>query len=344
MKCPPEHSLLFFAALPGHDDSIDSAVDDLIKKGLDWNYLYSSAESFGAASGLVELLDGRHNVSDLFLSRFRELSDREKKDTESMLCMYRNVAQLLMENGYDFIPLKGCDPRISEGSRKISNPMTDIDILVRMSDSDTVGDLLEKHGFMYQGTFSGAHMNFFSDEAEPKFVELHWDLINRDNPLHRRLFTPDLEAVWERSILIDGVRLLSEEDLLAYLTAHAVKEYFQNPKWLADITWTIVDRSGLVDKDRLNAVVDEWGIAPALGFVAAGLHKSLRGGFPGTVEVFMSENQSLLGRFVSNRMLYYNRLRVLRPLIFAAAATSPIHLLSITSGIIQRAFQKVFQG
>ena len=343
MKCPPEHSLLFFAALPVHDDYIDSAVDDIIKKGPDWNYLYSSAENFGVASGLIELLDGRYGVSALFLSRYRELSDREKKDTESMLGMYRKVAHLLMENDCDFIPLKGCDPRISEGSRRISNPMTDIDILVRMSDIDTICDLLEKHGFMYQGTFSGAHMNFFSDEDEPKFVELHWDLINRDNPLHRRLFTPDMKAVWERSIVINGVKLLSEEDLLAYLTAHAVKEYFQNPKWLADITWTIVDRSELVDKGRLNSVINEWALAPALAFVAAGLYKSLRGGFPGTVEAFTPENQSFLGNFISNRILYYNRLRILRPLVFTAAAVSPLHFLGITSGIIQRAVQKVFQ-
>ncbi len=343
MTCRPEQILLFFSALPEHSDYINDMTDSILKAGVDWDYLYYDAESFGVAAGLAELLSNREAVADIFLGRLGKTSKREEKESESMLDLYNELSSLLSGHEFDYIPLKGCDFRIAEGPRRKCNSMTDIDILVKLSDTEEIGLLLENNGYIYQGTMSGAHMNFFTDEKHPRFIEIHWDLINRSNPLHRKLFFPDLDAVWERSIILNGERLLSEEDLLAYLTAHAVKEYFHTPKWLADIAWIFKNRLGLVDPERLVMVIDEWGVSTALGIVAEGVDYYLQTNCFEYVLAFGAVKPGMLGQYIAKRLLCYDRLRLLRPLIFAAVAGSPLHLMSVTAGSIQRLVQKTFR-
>lgn len=59
MICRPEHMLLFFSALPEHDELIDETVDAILSEKLDWDYLFRVAEQFGETAGLAALL--RHH-------------------------------------------------------------------------------------------------------------------------------------------------------------------------------------------------------------------------------------------------------------------------------------------
>ena len=341
MICRPENLLLFYSALPETTELIDAAVDSILREKLDWDYLFRAAEQFGETAGLAGLLRRHEGVADIIIGRLDRIACREKLATDSMLSLFDEVSLILSEGEFDFIPLKGCDPRIAEGSRRLCNAMTDIDILVRLGDTGAVGMLLEERGFIYQGLLSGAHMNFFTDETEPRFIEIHWDLINRYNPLHRALFFPDIDAVWERSAILNGVRLLSEEDLLAYLTAHAVKEYFNSPKWLSDIAWIVGNRLGLVDPEVMNSVSIEWGVSYALGVVAEALDNCLHNAYIEQLMTFGVKKPGVTGRYVARRVLCYDQLRSLRPFLYAAAAGSPLRTVHMLGGAARRLFQKM---
>ena len=186
-------------------------------------------------------------------------------------------------------------------------------------------------------------MNFFTNETEPRFIEIHWDLVNRYNPLHRALFSPDMDAIWERSVILNGMRLLSEEDLLAYLTSHAVKEYFNSPKWLSDIAWITGNRLGLVDPEVMSQVIVEWGVSHALGIVAEALDYCLHNACIEQLMAFGAIRPGVAGRYMAKRLLCYDRLRSLRPVLYAAAAGTPLRTIHMFGGAARRIVQKIFK-
>ena len=340
MICRPEQVLLLFSALPEHNDYIITRTDDILRTGVDWNFLLHTAESLGVAAGLINLLSGRNISEDGFFYHLKVITEREMKESESMQRLFLELSSLLSKRGFDFMPLKGCDPRIAGGSRRVCNSMVDIDILVREADTDDIGMTLEESGYLYHGDLSGTHMNFFTDEEQPQFIEIHWDLINRRNPLHSKLFTPELAGIWERSIVMNGIRILSEEDLLSYLTAHAVKEYFHKPKWLSDIAWIIENRLEYVDPGKMVLVVEEWGVAKVLGIVAEGLDYYFHTDNLKKALVYSAMKPGILGSYIAKRLICYNRLRTLRPLIFAASAGTSRRLWGVMTGALLRLLQK----
>jgi len=332
--------LLLFSALPSHNEYITQRIDDILGAGVHWDFLLHGAESFGVAAGLKELLSEKETPAD-FYEQLKSASASEIKNTESMYGLYQDISSLLLKHGFDYIPLKGCDPRIAHGSRRISNIMVDIDILVKESNTDNIGIMLEENGYIYHGDMSGSHMNFFTDDERTRFIEIHWDLINRRNPLHNKLFTPVLTGIWDRSITVKGERLLSNEDLLSYITVHAVKEYFHKPKWLSDIAWVIENFSDFFDPGSTALVLEEWGVAKALGFIAGGLDYCLQADYLEKVLAYGAVKPDILGDYLAKQLSCFNRLRKLRPLIFAASADSSRRLWGVMAGSIMRLAQKM---
>jgi len=336
MKCRPEHIILFFASVRGHDEYILSRINEFFADGLDWNYLEQTAVAFGVAGGLIGRLHQTEIHNENFIERIRNGVVNEIQKTESMISLYKEISALLVKNGFSYIPLKGSDIRISQGSRRIFNPMDDIDVLIRNSDIEDVGKMLEGSGYHYQGTFSGSHMNFFTDEATPRFIEIHWDVINRHNPIHGRLFKPSIDAIWERSISRDGETLMSEEDLVSYLAAHCFKEYFHKPKWLADMAWIIENCSCFKDAVSSRKVICEWGTSHALGIIAASLNILLRDSKFDSVFESGACRPGIVGRYVAKRLVCYEQLRLLRPLFFVTCADSFKRKIAVTAGIAER--------
>ena len=332
--------LLLFSALPVHNEYIIKRIDDILGAGVHWDFLLHGAESLGVAAGLIELLSDKETPVD-FYEQLKAVSDREIKNAESMYGLYLDISSLLSKHEFDFIPLKGCDPRIAHGSRRKCNSMIDIDILVRETDTDNIGLLLEENGYIYHGDMSGSHMNFFTDDERPRFIEIHRDLINRRNAIHNKLFTPVLAGIWERSISVNGERLLSNEDLLSYITVHAVKEYFHKPKWLSDIAWVIENYSDCFEPGRMALVLEEWGAAKALGFIAGGLDYCLHADYLEKVLAYGAVKPDIFGVYLTRQLSCFNRLRKLRPLIFVASADSSRRLWSVMAGSFKRLVQKM---
>ncbi len=145
MKCRPEHLLLFYASLWERDECVRAKVSDLCGTGIDWSFLVDVAEAFGVCAGLTALLSSLGEEYPVDWDRLRKAAIREAAVTASMLSLYGEVSLLLDRSGIPFMPLKGCDSRIAVGSRRISNPMEDVDILIREEDAEEAGEALEQN-------------------------------------------------------------------------------------------------------------------------------------------------------------------------------------------------------
>ena len=340
MKQRPEHLLVFYAAIAGRDDSVTARIAELIGQVKDTACLVRKASGLGVAGNLsAKLHDAGMGASSL-VRDLREAMVREMRTTASMKALNESVSSILEASDVPFIALKGSDPRIAEGAREFFNPMQDIDILVRKNDIERAAGALESAGFHYQGTFSGSHATFFTLDDTPRFVEIHWDLINRENPIHSRLFHADIDAVWKRSEKMCARSLLSPGDLLSYCIAHAVKEYFHKPKWLADIAWIIREIVPSMDSRESYGIVNEWGVSNALGIAATALSRLLPDMDCDCVYGMGAKRPGALGRYCADHLINYDILRYLRPALMTAAAPSFQGKMAVMVGIGRQALRK----
>jgi len=334
----PEDTLLFYAAVAGHDEFIAGKYREASERGFDSEILVRSAIALDAAGGLRYRLS-RAGVSVGALDEvLKEAMLADLHRSTSLRGLYADVARILSGDGFDHMPLKGCDPRLIEGPRGVFSSMEDVDILVRYEDAEAVGALLERNGLHYQGRFSGSHMTFFTDEDIPRLLEVHWDLVNRGNPLHAALFRPSLAEIWERRIDLCSRSLLSAPDLVSYLTAHGIKEYFHKPKWLADIAWTLERLRPEIDVREAAGVVDGWGASRALGIAAAAIEGLLPPGSSGVAWSLGAQKPSALGRYIAERLLSCDRMRRYRSHLFFAAADTKRAKAAVARGVALRIF------
>lgn len=335
VKYSAENVLLFYAALPTHDGWVLSRVHEILDREVDAEYLNAAAEAYGVASGLVALLTENGKQESISLSLLRA-AEQEAAVTVSMHSLYEEIATLLERAGLPFIPLKGCDRRIVELARPYSNPMQDVDILVHPTDVVAVGKLLVGNGYLHLGSFSGAHMNFATDEEFPRFIEIHWDLVNRRSPVQRRLFSPSLGNIWKRSSILCGASHLSPEDLICYTIAHAAKEYFRRPKWIVDIACIIDSLMTKMDPVMLKEIVGEWGVSAVFGIVAEALDTVLPERRYDTLYDSGAKHPRILGQYIAHNLFGYSRLYSIRPLCALSFAPSFVTALSVAMGIGER--------
>ncbi len=336
MKCRPENILLFFASLYGHDEFINTRTNEIVRDSVDWEYLKRSAQALGVARVVIARLLKTGIIENSFTSQLRAAAQDEIRKSESLLALYQEISSLLAKNGFNYMPLKGCDQRISRGARRLSNTMDDIDILVKMSDVEDIARVLEENEYHYQGMFSSSHITFFTDDEIPRLIEIHWDLVNRSSPVHGVLFHPSIDAIWNRSISLCDESHLSLEDLLCYLTAHCVKEYFHKPKWLADIVWVIENCSAEMDPLTARNITSEWGTSRALGIIAHGLKEILYDSTFDMVWDFGACRPGLLGLYIARNLLCYDTPRNLRPLLYVASAESLSSAFAVSAGMVKR--------
>lgn len=336
MSAYPENLLLFYASVTGHDGYINGRCRELIGKA-DTDRLVTEAVKLEVAGGLAGRLSDAGCDRDGVVGRLKEAAVREMRVTASMKSLATSVLGILTDAGIDVIPLKGCDPRISGEARGFFNVMHDIDILVKLKDLEEAARALESKGLRCAGPHSPSHTAFLTDDAVPSLVEIHWDIVNRTNPVHSRLFKVKIEKIWERSIKMCSLSLLSPVDLISYLGAHGVKEYYHKPKWLADLAWSVLSLPGEVHHHDARGIVTEWGVGSALGIAAAALNDLLPcGQFDAAYEIG-AVKPGLLGRFCAMRLVDYGNLRKLRPLLLLASAETLSGKLAVAAGFARKA-------
>jgi hypothetical protein len=333
----PEHTLLFYASLETRNPYVLGEADRLCRGRLDRGRLAGTAEAYGICGGLLSLLSELGRDFPVDPGRMRQAAAREAADTAAMLALYEEVAALFGGGGIPFVPLKGCDIRISGGARRTSNPMDDVDVLVRPEDTGRAGEVLTANGYFHQGSGSGAHMNFAVERDAVRFVEVHWDLVNRESLVQRSLFRPDIGAIWGRTITIGGRAHLSHPDLLCHLAVHAIKEYYRRPKWLADIAWIAMLPERKAGQSSLSETIGEWNASSPLGIAAEAL-RSLTGEI-GYESLFDegARRSGFAGRFIADRILGYDGLRGMRPLLWIACARTMTERIQVIRGMIGKA-------
>ena len=207
--------------------------------------------------------------------------------------------------------------------------------LIREEDAEEAGEALERNGYLFFGSGSGTHMNFAADGEKPCFIEVYWDLVNRRNPVQCSLFRPRIAAVWGRSVSVSGRMHMSLEDMVCYLTVHAVKEYFHRPKWLVDIAYVLNIMDERTDADILRGVITEWNESSALGITVEALVRATDDTRYEAACEYGARHPGLLGRFMADRLLRYDDLRGMRPLLWIACAQSPKEVFAVTAGMLR---------
>lgn len=278
------------------------------------------AEALGVAGGLMTRLDNAGFSCGPLMDELRVSMILEMQMTASMKRGAKDLFGLLEKHGVRYSPLKGSDPRLSEGARGFFNAMQDIDILIDEHDIAAVGSLLDTEGYQFHGMLSGSHLTYFTNDHPPVFIEVHWDLVNRLNPLHTALFAVPFERIRERLTICEGHVVLSPADLLAYSIAHAVKEYFHKPKWLADIAWIIETILPGLDAAETSKIIGEWGMGNAFGIAAAALDKLIPDKSRDYVRDYGAVKPMIAGRYLASRLVAFTDLRGLRPLLFFTTA------------------------
>lgn len=342
MKRRGEDILLFLAALAEPEDRELQNAAEITRSGPDWNYLAERAAMLDVAAGLTELLSRVGGAPDCISAQLREAAASEFARTEMMQSCYRRIASLLDGHDIRFIPLKGCDARIARGPRRLVNPMEDIDILVQREDLARVRDILVREGFLFLGAQSGAHLNFALDAKPPRFLEIHWDLINRENPCQARLFHPDLSRIWKECIILCDQLHVSHEDLLCYTVAHAFKEYFRKPKWPADALYLFRHCLPGMHPGKVARVVEEWGVGPALGILAETLMIVTGDRRFGEVYPAGAQRPGFLGKLASDGLFRWDRARLFRPVTCLAGAGTLRERIALISDAKDRVVKKYF--
>ena len=321
--------LLAYASTGDRSEQVLAAGRAIIGAGIDWERLLLGAVSAGEAGNLADLL-ACAGIETPLTDAFKYAADSELRRTMIMRRSIRDATALLNSEGLAFMPLKGADTRIDR-LRGIYNPMTDIDILVHEDDCERATRLLLENSWRFLGKTSGSHLTFYRPEPEC-LLELHWDVVNRNNPIHAAVFTPKMDAIWDRSITADGMTVLSPADNLAYLAAHAVKEYFHKPKWLADIARAT---PGVAADEETLEVFEEWGARSAFGLATAAIgylydtsgSTCTQSGFGKT---------GWLGRIAARSIIDSENRRVIRSLFWIASAGKIGSMVRMSTGILHR--------
>ncbi len=344
MNRSQEDMLCFFASVANPGVNLLRRVREIIDKGVDWEYIARASEALDVSAGLLEILFRAEAGPIPELTDIRRAAAHELAVTALMEDLFRRTAFLLDEAGIPFIPLKGSDIRIAGGSRRLANPMQDIDILVRPESLARTREVLEAGGFFFQGALSGAHYNFALPGEQLRFLEIHWTLINRTSTVQRRIFNPDMEKIWRRSVSLCCRLHLSPEDLLCYTVVHGVKEYYHKPKWAADAEFLIRAVLPRCAPERVRQAVEEWGAGPALGIVAEALEQALDAGVYRRVYTFGAVRPGFLGKMAARRLFMpWGSPRLRSALCLLAASPRPTRgCLAI--GIAERVLRSLRRG
>lgn len=266
MNHKPENEVILCCARR----EVDAELRSLLKKEIDWDYLFGTAQ----AHGLLPLLH-KHLASvagDLvpghFLSRLKRESVANSQNVLHLIGKQLRVYKLFKENNISVALFKG--PLLAQMAYgEISlRQAGDIDLLIERQDFDRARCLLESLGYeMYPKLTPAQLASHLSNHCEIQFmrdqwftvVDLHWDLAPRSF-----VFKVKAEEVLSRlqSVSLAGtmVETFSAEDLVLYQAMHGAKHLWRRLEWISSlaesvrvtIDWdTVVERAAKARATRM---------------------------------------------------------------------------------------------
>jgi len=175
----------------------------------------------------------------------KNFEERLIKNTGANIVRLREldtVVESLNEAGIEPVLLKGACLLNTVYDHPGHRGMSDIDILVEPSLMKTASEVFIKLGYKKNGE-KGHHINFVAEREFPVLFELHHDLFNRANPLHKYAYpisTSDLISRSELFLLNNKrTRIFEKTDQFLFLCCHTAKEKTGSLKLIADLCVSI---------------------------------------------------------------------------------------------------------
>lgn len=218
----------------------DGKIRELLANPLDWDYIIKKS----LADGILPFVYNRIKTNyDILPEETRNrLEKAYLKDTAYktyLICEAGKVLNSLNNASIPVLALKGIALAETIYSGTVSRSMGDIDILVRKKDLDTAKEKLLKLGYNFHSTNQGNHITLIKKDNWNIRLEVHWDIVNRINPLQRYAFKINTDEIWENAapITVAGEKTLGmyPEDLIIYLSCHLLRDYYASFKWFIDI-------------------------------------------------------------------------------------------------------------
>ena len=232
----------------------------LSRLDVDWEALLLAIESQGI-SGIAYYRFYRTRDSvyppQAFQERLQQYHHYIALQMAEKYQMIKSVLSLLKVRQIDFLVLKG--PAIAEACypEPSLRYFTDLDLLARPADRERIDIALRELGYRLEAghidplprlipqTVLDHHTRYEHDQI--KFpVEVHWEDILIDDLVPR-----DLPGMWHRAmpVSIEGVavKILSLEDHLLHLCAHAHHHRFENLYRVTDLLFILRDRYDQID-------------------------------------------------------------------------------------------------
>jgi hypothetical protein len=245
MNHDPENELILCCARR----EVDAELRRLLKKAINWDYVFATAQ----AHGLLPLLH-KHLTSvagDLvpghFLSRLKRESVANSQNVLHLIGKQLRVYKLFKENDFPVALFKG--PLLAQMAYgEISlRQAGDIDLLIERRHFDRARSLLESLGYEMFPRLTpaqlGSHLNnhceiqFMRDEWFT-VVDLHWELAPRSF-----VFKVKAEEVMSRlqpvSLAGTTVETFSDEDLVLYQAMHGAKHLWRRLEWITSLAESI---------------------------------------------------------------------------------------------------------
>lgn len=258
------------------------AIDALIEQGLDWTSVESIIRLHGLA-GLVNSALARshhlHNVPDGVL---RHITLAGRQTAFKNLLYIREFAAILKTCNREHIqvvPLKGIAFLTSLYSNNTAlRALTDIDILVKNKDVESVNRILLARGYQQKeisdrDTCRAFHAIYRRrDSSFNLLVEVHWDVDFPDSP-----YAIDIAESWQRSHEVkDAAGIYYEfsiEDSLIFNCFHILRNPKKGPnnllylKNFCDIAALILRAADSIDWECLIARSTQYKVVRPVGLV-----------------------------------------------------------------------------
>jgi len=176
-----------------------------------------------------------------------------------LLARTENILNALRDKNIPAILLKGAALLCETYQDPSERIMGDVDILVKKKDFEKAEKILTENGLSFVGgNLSNAAVYGSSDY----YVDLHRSLFNPKSPAQTYVYSPDNNAVFDRSVPLkinsSQTLRLGNEDRIVYLCFHIQKERFSNEKWFRDISLVLKKQEAL-DINKLIQIAKKCG-------------------------------------------------------------------------------------